>query len=59
MVVFALDGTHLVEMLGLWCFTQLLYLLYRCQIGGGSWSTPSKPTICRKSLTNFYHIMLQ
>ena len=61
MVVFVLDGTHLVERLGLWCFTQLLYFSYIVVsfIGGGSWSTPSKPPICRKSLTNFYHIMLQ
>ena len=61
MVVFILDGTHLMERLGLWCFTQLLYFSYIVVsfIGGGSWSTPSKPPICRKSLTNFYHIILQ
>ena len=28
MVVFVLDGTHLVERLGLWCFTQPLYFSY-------------------------------
>ena len=27
-------------------------------IGGGNWRTPRKPLTCRKSLTDFYHIML-
>jgi hypothetical protein len=27
-------------------------------IGGGNWSTERKPLTCHKSLTNFYHIML-
>ena len=27
-------------------------------IGGGNWSTQRKPLTCRKSLTNYYHIML-
>ena len=45
--------------LGLWCVMPLstIFQLYRTIsfIGGGN---PREPQTCRKSLTNFYHIML-
>jgi len=34
------------------------YIVAVCFIGGGNWSTRRKPPTCRKTLTNFYHIML-
>ena len=53
---------HHLNGLGLWCLTPLstIFLLYCSSqfIGGGNRSAQRKPSICRKSLTNFYHIML-
>ena len=34
------------------------YIVAVSFIGGGNWRTQRKPSTCRKSLTNFYHIML-
>jgi hypothetical protein len=35
-----------------------MHEIYMSFIGGGNWSTQKKPPTCRKSLVNFYHIML-
>ena len=34
------------------------YIVAVSFIGGGNWSTWRKPLTCRKSMTNFYHIIL-
>ena len=53
-----------VKGLGLWYLMPLstifqnLYIVVISFIGGGNQSTWRKPLTCRKSLTNFYHIML-
>jgi hypothetical protein len=36
-------------------FNNFLVIWWQCFIGGGNWCTRTKPTTCRKSLTNLSH----